>query len=126
MIDPLLAGCALLLFAVGTAAIRLADRLLPPRRCGLCYGAMPGGWARFSRRWLCEECSAMLHKAGADGQYPLAMRAASNARIAGLTDQAVRDAIARAINWDHTFRRDWDHVIGLHPPGDPPDADSSF
>jgi hypothetical protein len=121
MIDPVSAGCAVVLFAIGAGAIRLADRLLPPRPCGLCYCAMPGGWARFARRWLCEECSALLHKAGASGQYPQAARAASNARIAGLQDQAVRDAIQRALDWDHNFKRNWDAVIGLNPPGDPTD-----
>lgn len=123
MIDPVSAGCALVLFAVGTGAIRLADRWLPPRRCGLCYCPMPGGWARFARRWLCEECAGLLHKASASGQYPIATRAASNARVAGLTGQPVRDAIQRALDWDHSFKRQWDAVIGLNPAGDPPDAE---
>jgi len=120
MIDPVSAGCAVTLFAIGAGAIRLADRLLPPRRCALGHCVMPGGWARFSRRQLCEECAGLLHKAGAGGQYQIAMRAASNARIAGMTDQAVRNAVERALDWDHNFKRQWDSLIGLNPPGDQP------
>lgn len=122
MIDPITAGCAVMLAGAGYAAIRLADRWLPGRRCDLCYCVMPGGWARFAKRQLCVECAGVLHKAGASGQYQLAMRAASNARIAGLEDQPVRDAVERALQWDVTFRRQWDSLIGLNPPGDPPDA----
>lgn len=123
MIDPITAGCAVLLAGAGAAAIRLADRWLPGRHCDLCYCRMPGGWARFARRRFCEECAGLLHRAGASGQYQIATRAGSNARIAGLTDQAVRDAIQRALDWDHKFKRQWDSLIGLQVPGDPPDAD---
>ena len=125
MIDLVTAGCAVLLAGAGAAAIRLADRWLPGRRCGLCYCRMPGGWARFSRRHLCEECAGLLHRAGASGQYQIATRAASNARIAGLTDQAVRDAIQRALDWDHNFKRQYDKVIGLQSQEDNRDADQS-
>jgi hypothetical protein len=121
IVDLLLAGCAVALAGAGIALIRIADRWLPGIHCDICYGLMPGGWARFARRSMCEECAGVLTQAADSGQYPIARRAASNARIAGLTDQAVRDAIARKLNWDRQFKRNWDSLIGLNPPGDAPD-----